>query len=185
MKIGTKSILIGAHCFFLHPFFVAFAWYKLYNFPFDIRLWFCFFLHDIGYLGKNGMDSDEGETHPELGANIIRFLFGDKWGDFCLYHSRYYCKRQDRKPSQLCFADKLAFVYTPKWLYLPMTTFTGEIDEYLKNGQKSDSEHWTPTNFDKDKWHAQLKAYFIKWVAEHKSGAEDTWTEKRHTICAK
>ena len=152
MKIGTKSVLIGAHCFFLHPFFVARAWTHLYGYPLDPRLWACFFLHDFGYWGQPNMDGPEGETHPEFGANIIRFFFGDKWGDFCMLHSRYYAKKMDRQPSKLCFADKLSFVYTPRWLYLPMVTFTGEINEYLQNGQKNDSPHWTPTNFDRRGW---------------------------------
>jgi hypothetical protein len=180
--VGTRSVLIGAHCFFLHPFFVAYSWYKLYNFPLDIRLWFCFFLHDLGYFGKINMDGPEGETHPEFGASIIRFLFGNEWGDFCLYHSRYYCKKHNVAPSKLCFADKMAFVHTPKWLYLPLVIFTREIQEYLQNGQKKDSTHWKPTNFDKDKWHAQLKLYFIDWVKKHKNGAKDTWTKKRHVF---
>lgn len=29
--VGTKSILFGVHCFFLHPFVVALAWMKLYG----------------------------------------------------------------------------------------------------------------------------------------------------------
>ena len=33
MKIGTKSVLAGARCFFLHPWFVALAWWKLCGFP--------------------------------------------------------------------------------------------------------------------------------------------------------
>ena len=51
MKVGTKSVLAGAHCFFLHPFFVAWGWTKLYGLPWDVRLWACFLLHDIGYWG--------------------------------------------------------------------------------------------------------------------------------------
>jgi len=185
MRIGTKSVLFGAHCFFLHPFFVARAWYELYGFPLDPRLWVAFFVHDFGYFGKPNMDGPEGETHVEFGAGIMRKLFGDKWGDFCLYHSRYYAKKHDKDPSQLCFADKLSFAYTPRWIYLPMVSMTGEINEYLQNAQRSDSQHWTPTGFDKVKWHKQLKEYIIKWVNEHKNGAKDTWTAKRHVSCAK
>jgi hypothetical protein len=33
MRIGTKCVLAGAHCFFLSPWFVALAWWKLYGFP--------------------------------------------------------------------------------------------------------------------------------------------------------
>jgi len=39
LPMGTKSVLFGAHCFFIHPWFVAAAWWKLYGFPFDPRLW--------------------------------------------------------------------------------------------------------------------------------------------------
>ena len=75
MKVGTKSVLFGVHCFFLHPIFVAIAWTKLYGFPFDPRIWVAFFVHDLGYWGKPNMDGPEGETHVELGAKIMHFLF--------------------------------------------------------------------------------------------------------------
>lgn len=196
-------MLFGAHCFFLHPFFVAAAWRKLYGFPWDPRLWVAFFVHDLGYLGKPNMDGPEGESHPEFGALIMRRLFDDRpgacdwccygqvsnigcpqckvketeWHDFCLYHSRYYAKSHGGRPSRLCFADKLSFALTPAWLYLPMVTATGEIREYLKSAQKADSGHWKPTGYDKRLWHSQLCDYMVKWVAEHKDGTIDTWTD--------
>lgn len=52
LPVGTKSVLFGAHCFLIHPLFVAAAWTKLYGFPRDIRLWAAFFVHDLGYWGK-------------------------------------------------------------------------------------------------------------------------------------
>lgn len=179
MTIGTKSVLYGAHCFLLHPFFVAWGWWKLNGFPLDPRLWFAFFLHDVGYVGKPNMDGPEGESHPELGASIMGRLFGWNWHDFCLYHSRYYAKRNGEPVSKLCYADKLAFALTPAWLYLPMVTATGEIAEYLDNAQTADSGSWTPTGYDKTKWHAQLCKYMIDWVEQHKNGACDTWTTVR------
>lgn len=75
MKIGTKSVLFGAHQFLIHPWFVALGWWKLYGFPFDPRLWVLFFTHDIGYIGKPNMDGPEGERHVELGARIMHGLF--------------------------------------------------------------------------------------------------------------
>jgi len=78
MRVGTKSVLFGAHCFLLHSFFVAAAWWTLYGFPRDLRLWVAFFVHDIGYIGKPNMDGAEGETHVELGARIMRRLFDRK-----------------------------------------------------------------------------------------------------------
>lgn len=78
MKLGTKSVLWGAHCFVLHPFFVAAAWIKLFGFPWDPRVWIAFFVHDLGYWGKPDMDGVEGETHVELGGRIMHALF-DGW----------------------------------------------------------------------------------------------------------
>lgn len=185
MKIGTKSVLYGAHCFLIHPWFVMAAWWKLYGFPRDPRLWIAFFVHDLGYWGKPNMDGPEGETHVEFGARIMR-IFGKNWADLSMYHSRYYAKKNGVKPSELCFADKLSFSLTPAWIYLPMVTATGEIKEYLKNAQRSNMKSgWEPTGFDKKKWHKQLSAYMKKWVDEHIDGREDTWTSSdRHTIDA-
>lgn len=170
MKIGTKSVLFGAHCFFIHPWFVAYAWYKLYGFPWDPRLWVCFFVHDLGYFGKPNMDGPEGEQHVEFGAYWVSRLFDrkfegwfdswywcgpetlngyrlDYWGKMCLYHSRYYSKKHNAEPSKLCFADKLSLYYTPAWLYLPMVILTGEIEEYLENAKKADLNHWRAMYF--------------------------------------
>lgn len=75
MNIGTKSLLYGAHQFAIHPVMVFFAWWRLYGFPWDPRLWIVFFVHDWGYWGKPNMDGEEGETHVELGGKIVSFLF--------------------------------------------------------------------------------------------------------------
>lgn len=228
MKIGTKSVLFGVHQFAIHPWFVAWAWWKLYGFPFDPRLWVAFFVHDLGYLGMPNMDGPEGEEHPMLGAEIMRRLFDREpydfdwmeysfgqhgvffragresnfnllllagwelvsipgnfavlkqaryhWHDFCLLHSRYYAKKLNMPFIRLCVADKLSFVLTPRWLYMLLARATGELNEYLKNAQHSESEHWKPTGFDANVWHAALKVYMSKWVEEHKGGKVDTWT---------
>lgn len=130
MNVGTKSVLFGAHQFAIHPWFVAWAWWKLYGFPFDPRLWLAFFVHDLGYFGKPNMDGTEGETHVELGACIMG-MFGKKWADFSRYHSRFSAKKDGKPFSRLCVADKLAICLTPRWLYLPMVNWTREIDEYM------------------------------------------------------
>lgn len=87
MKIGTKSVLFGAHCFFIHPWFLAVAWYRLYGFeevedPYVGKvslksplLWLSFFIHDLGYWGKPNMDGDEGEDHPWWAASVMWYLF--------------------------------------------------------------------------------------------------------------
>lgn len=163
MKIGTKSVLFGAHQFVIHPWFVAAAWWQLFGFPWDPRLWIAFFVHDLGYLGKPNMDGPEGETHPLRGAMLMTRLFDrlkndgrpidgvpqdlsnwfvtregywlGPWGKFCLLHSRYYAKSIGSQPSRLCIADKLAIALTPAWLYLPMVRATGEIREYMAHAK--------------------------------------------------
>jgi len=158
VKLGTKSVLFGAHCFLWHWFFVALGWWKLYGFAtveyrswvhgldgeripllapvrtslFDWRLWVAFFVHDLGYIGKPNMDGAEGERHPELGARILFRLTGKTpWFHFVLYHSRFLARQQDAPFSPLCVADKLAIALTPAWLYLPLVRLTSEIDEYM------------------------------------------------------
>jgi hypothetical protein len=75
MKLGTKSLLFGAHAFWLHPWFVAWAWWKLYGFPWDPRLWVAFIIHDWGYWGLDKMDDSKGEYHPLWAARVMHRLF--------------------------------------------------------------------------------------------------------------
>src|SRR5215207_1199502 len=131
MTVGTKSVLFGAHCFLIHWIFVAIGWTKLYGFPIDPRLWVAFFVHDIGYIGKPNMDGAEGELHPYWGACFMGVLFGKKWFDFCLLHSRFLAKKLGEDYSKLCVADKMAFQVQPRWMYLPMATWSGEVNEYM------------------------------------------------------
>lgn len=187
MRVGTRSVLYGAHCFLLHPWFVAVAWWRLFGFPADPRLWVAFFVHDIGYIGKPNMDGPEGETHVELGARIMAFLFGRSWGDFSRYHSRFYAKRDGVKPSRLCIADKLAIALTPSWLYLPMVRATGEIHEYMALAKKRNlagEGKYVCMNLgtsDQRQWYADVQRYVAHWVEEHRDGREDTWTPNTRT----
>lgn len=233
MKVGTKSVLYGAHCFLLHPVLVALAWIKLYGWTWDLRIWVAFFVHDLGYWGKPNMDGPEGETHPEAGARIMHFLFDgwetvrftklyvdeseyaafikdgwvckrkrvslnpiwkyeflsfrkrvrkSTWHDFTLYHSRYYAKSKGAQPSKLCFADKLAFTYTNRFMCILMTSATGEIVEYMRHSEiyKNMPEPWKPDLVQKLMWYDVVCAHNSRWVEEHKDGKTDTWTENRH-----
>lgn len=175
MKIGTKSVLFGAHCFILHPWFVAIGWWKLYGFPFDPRLWVAFFVHDLGYVGKANMDGPEGELHPYWGACLMGALFGRKWFEFTLYHSRFLSKKNGAQYSKLCVADKLAITLTPAWLYLPMVKATGEIKEYMKDAERNSNGQLKVQNSEK-LWKSGVDDYVRNWVAEHKDMKEDTWT---------
>lgn len=179
MQIGTKSVLYGAHCFFIHPWFVAASWWKLYGFPFDLRLWVAFFVHDLGYWGKPNMDGDEGERHVEWGANVMRSFFGNKWGDFTLYHSRFYAKKNNAQFSRLCVADKLAICTTWRWLYLFCVNLTGEIHEYMKLAKVMNE---LPTGLAQREWYNGMTAYVRKWVEEHKDLRVDKWTQNKTEV---
>ncbi len=182
MTVGTKSLLFGAHCFLLHPFAVALAWSRLFGLPSDLRLWLAFCVHDWGYFRCHDIDGEEGEQHVWLGSRIMWSLFdradehtfpgafsqlcdrlwgyqpqGQSWAHFCLFHSRSFAKRFHQPVSRLCAADKLAFVVTPRWLYLPMVAWTGEIREYLDNAAKSDARSW----------HRSLRSELLRWVAAY------------------
>jgi hypothetical protein len=187
MTVGTKSVLFGAHQFLIHPWFVALAWWKLYGFPRDPRLWVAFFVHDLGYVGKPNMDGPEGERHVEWGATLMRRWFGPKWGRFCLYHSRFYARRDGGHYSRLCVADKLAVALEPWWLYLPRVILSGEIHEYLAlAGGKGSSKYKGEPNskyvFAQLEtgtlrgWHRAMTSYLRAWAYEHRDGRRDTWT---------
>jgi len=182
LTIGTRSVLFGAHQFAIHPWFVAAAWWRLYGFPWDPRLWFAFVVHDLGYVGKPNMDGPEGETHPEWAARLLGRLFGPEWHDLCLLHSRFYARRLGRPFSRLCVADKLAIALTPWWLYLPMVRLTGEVAEYRqglrgRTRARAASKGWEHVEEESDReWHRRVQNYCRRWAIEHHDGREDTWT---------
>ncbi len=187
MRVGTKSVLFGAHCFCVHGFFVARGWSSLYGPPWDPRLWLAFFLHDVGYLGARDVEGPEGEEHVHLGARIMGVLCGPKWADFTLRHSRHWAKKHGVGVSRLCYADKVAFAITPAWLYLPMAAASGELREYMAksrdrqagNGNFTADETRMLASSDRRVWLEGLQRYTLRWVAEHRDGREDLWTEHR------
>lgn len=192
LPIGMRSVLIGAHCFFLHPWFVAWAWWILNGFPWDPRLWVAFFVHDLGYFFQAcpNMDGAEGEEHPRWGAGLMHALFdwwrwvpvenvvgvtgywvrSTYWRDFCLYHSRYFCKKYDKPQSPLCLADKLSLVLVPAWLYLPMARLTGEIEEYMRLAREGKYVYAQVDTSSQKKWYGELRLYLVKWVVAQLEG---------------
>ena len=76
MNVGTKSVLYGAHAFWLHPWFVMVGWWRLFGVPRTPWLWLAFFVHDLGYWGSLNMDGPEGEEHPRWGAGVLYWTQG-------------------------------------------------------------------------------------------------------------
>lgn len=178
MRIGTKSVLYGAHQFLIHPWFVAIGWWKLYGFPTDYRLWVAFFVHDLGYWGKQNMDGEVGETHPIWGAELMYRWFGHDWWRLCAFHSRYWCKKLSEQPSQLCYADKLSFLLEPKWIYLVRVYLTGEWQEYIDSGNKD--KYYVKPNGSIIKWYNEAYRLTTLWMKEN-----STWTKDRNSTSAR
>jgi hypothetical protein len=198
MKVGTRSVLFGYHCILLHWFFVAWGWVSLYGLRrvrigeqlaprggrlvvfasiLNPRVWLAFLAHDIGYWGSPNMDGAEGERHPEVGAAFMQRHWGTAWREFCLYHSRFYAKRDGAPPSSLCYADKVAFLKYPTWLIVLLVRLSGEGKEYLANHSRDNAGRpYTPNYWV---WARGVKEYVQEWVTTHKDGTVDTATPIR------
>lgn len=182
MSIGTKSLLYGYHCFFIHPVALLCAWVKLYGWSRDWRIWLAFLVHDWGYWGKRNMDGPEGETHPYFGARLMHTFFGGlpgqpdhrEWYNFMLYHSRSLAKADSGKPSKLCYADKLAIIIQPTWLQVLLMSLTGEIDEYMK-GQAGRT---SGAGLTRTQWVNAMKQHLRDWMRQQ----EETSPRIRETM---
>lgn len=138
MKLGTRSVIYGVHQFLFHPLTVAISWRRLYGrWP---NWWqsVAILLHDAGYVGKSAMDSEDGITHPELGAKWTAKVVG--WfapqltaaaHDLALYHSSHYARKAGQPVSALYLPDKAAVLVEPVWFYLLRARLSGEIKEYV------------------------------------------------------
>jgi hypothetical protein len=176
-------VIFGVHAILVHPFFVAYAWSRLFGFPLDPRLWLAFLVHDVGYVGKVNMEGSEGQQHVVLGGRIMGWLCGPEWRDFVLGHSRHWAERVGKKYSKLCLADKLAFVLTPAWLYIPMARLSGELHEYMRvsgerqlGGRVSNFELSLLKSRNPQVWLEGLKLYTRRWIEQHRNGFQDRWT---------
>jgi hypothetical protein len=132
MRMGTKSLLYGAHQFLIHPFFVMLAWLRLYGFP-GPGILLAIFVHDWGYWGVPSIEGEEGDRHPEWAANLFQKLGWSGLEGECRFHSRFWANRMGKEPSRLCWADKLGVALYPAWLWVFLSKLTGEIHEYMQN----------------------------------------------------
>lgn len=155
MRIGQKSILFGVHNFLWHPYTVLKAWWKLYGRP-SFKELICIVIHDLGYWFTEDIEGGEGYRHPEFGARLAGRLFGPKYHDLVMYHSRDYAKKTGQEPSKLCWADKYSIQFEPRWFYLLRATVSGEIKEFRK--KSSDARYLSLSVSDKE-WFDFIKKH--------------------------
>ncbi len=227
MRIGTKSLLYGAHQFILHPLFVALAWRRLYGrWPRDPRIWLAFVVHDWGYWGCSNLDGAEGKLHPWGAARwFSRFdtapaalpwhCFGPfwekarynldawmepiggaamaarhaqvgKWSRFCLLHSRSLARRYRLPVSELCAPDKVAAFLMPRWLYLRLTSWTGELEEYMAEADTPAGREQGISIESPEAWFDSAKAHLdevaVRIVEGGDPGVPPTRSERLHGV---
>jgi hypothetical protein len=181
MKIGTKSVLVGAHQFIIHPTTVFLAWCKLYGWP-NWKEFLCILGHDLGYIGCQNMEGEEGVKHPEKMATWAydhlddhSLSSGDEPADWncqeafryfhlCLLHSRTLAAEYHQPPSKLCWADKLSVRYDPWFIYLPRVILSGEIHEYRK---EADTAGLFPLSKSNREWHEWARERMIRKAYSH------------------
>ena len=76
---GARSSWV--HALWLHPFFTAEAWRRLYGFPWDVRLW-AFFVHDLGYWKKKQYGWAGGRDARLCGSPYPEMTVWGAWGEF-------------------------------------------------------------------------------------------------------
>lgn len=181
---GTRSLLWGTHNPVLHGWCLFAAWRRLYGFPYDVRLWLAFLVHDVGYWGMPNINGPEGETHPSSGGDLMTRWFGEEWGLFTWCHSRHYAARigMAGRESQLCAADKLAITVLPAWCYLLIATASREIAEYVPEWQRYMREN-TERDYPEahgyrrlpffpvayQDFYAWCSAHYRRWAMEHRA----------------
>ena len=147
MKIGTKSLLFGVHQFLWHPICVGRAWRLLYQrWPNRVE-WLAIFLHDVGYWGCSDMDGKCGRNHPKRGARLLYAfvkwwtkdeLLAYSWWLMVVGHSKTYSAICRAPLSPLYYADKVAALMEPAWLYMLRAWMTGEDKEFIANSPVQD-----------------------------------------------
>lgn len=129
MRIGTRTLLFGAHHIVLHPILVLVAWVRLYKGLPSWREIVCIVIHDWGYWGKADLDGEQGEFHPLWAAGRVRG-WGKYYYDFVAYHSRFMAGKHAEQISRLCLPDKVGVALYPVWLWALLAHLSGEWQEY-------------------------------------------------------
>jgi hypothetical protein len=127
----------------LHPLIMFLAYWKLFRRLPDLAVVVGIIVHDWGYWGKKGIDSQGGEDHPYLGARIMRALFGERGWKLAIGHSDNTTGREGVPRSVLYTVDKYYYCLIPVWLHRLLGTLSGEYREIEADPVRS----WDPFGY--------------------------------------
>ncbi len=205
-RLGSRTVLWGYHTFWLHPWFVAAGWWKLYGVPWDPRLWVAFVVHDLGYWGLFNLDGPEGEQHPEWGARVMERWFDahpvispwwtlrwwttgvcDRlWGDIrdlpynagsWYEFSRYHSRYLARADGKRY--SLLCVADKQAMLLYPRWLFLGLVratGEIREYLRTADRRGEVEPTAMIERWYVGVMAYTQSWISEHRDGGEDRMT---------
>jgi len=155
---GLRTVLIGMHNPIIHGILVSLAWKKIYKKYPTFKEMICILFHDVGYTTQNIIDG-ENDTHPELGAKICGFLFGEEYYYLCIAHSRAYAKKTGLPLSKLGYSDKYSIILIPNIIHKVLIYSGGEAQEYHRTTQ---TKKWGyPINTKK------IKEDYKKWWSKN------------------
>lgn len=172
MTRGTKSLLFGAHQFLIHPIMVTISWWVLFGRLPTWREAICIVIHDVGYLGCQTMDGEDGTEHPRRGAELAGRWFGAEFEALVAGHSRHFAKVHGYDSlSPLFAADKLAVGLTPALLYLPGAILSGEVAEYIPGHKESRGRFGAGRTLrDKIAWFRWVRGVMRRQAFEYMTG---------------
>jgi hypothetical protein len=100
-------------------------------------------VHDWGYWGCEGIDSQGGERHPYLGARICRRLFGEEGWRLAIGHNDDTARAEQVPLSTIYRVDKYFYVLIPVWLHRLLGFLSGEYREIEADPNRG----WDPRRF--------------------------------------
>ncbi len=165
----------------LHPWGAA-RWLGLFDYPLrsSLRLVFSRGGPPLFIATRESLDSSMKLCHRDAIAPPGR-RHVQKWSRFCLLHSRSLARRYGLPVSKLCAPDKIAAFMMPQWLYLTLTRWTGELEEYMAEADTPAGREQNISIESPEAWFDSVKAYLeMGIVAGGDPGVPPTRSENLH-----
>lgn len=183
-----RSLLFGTKQFIIHPIFVLVAWLWLFGKPRGIQM-VAIIIHEWGHLYA----SEDVQSISKLSRKITGFYhkFPFKksayWYDFfaslrneILYSVIYMTVRDERKPSFLFYADRMAVAFYPRYLFWILAVLGGERKKFLENKNGID-----PTSIKSGKlsllsYHRRFRFQIMDYISQRFSYTVSKYKDYNH-----